>query len=60
MSNETAPLYEDIKAIDRVMSTELTRTSGSSGRSGQAARAIEEGQRRYPDGKIEDYRRVEF
>ena len=52
------PLYEDVKAIDRIGAALVPVNDRAPERPDVAA--IEEGQRYHPDGVVEDYRRVEF
>jgi hypothetical protein len=53
---DDAPLYDDIKAMDRV-SRELVRRSSPDG---AQPSALERGVREKPDGTRETYERIEF
>ena len=57
MAQDSSPLYDDIKAAERVSSA-LVPASGPSGQADVAA--LERGVREHPSGVTEHYERVEF
>lgn len=58
MMDDASPLFEDVKAMDKVSRALVPQGDGSAPT--QTPSALERGVRERPDGTVETYERVEY